>query len=350
MLQDIHFFSAELWDGHLMSRPKYEPEHEFMGNLVHEIETKKPAFAWVQFVFQNADYSDHLLRLKSGLSWFKREAAKPIKRVDGEGKEHSYDRKEVRMEWYRTAEAKMKKIDEATGPTIVMSIRGMWVGGIESLESLTTFANCKDEHDRLMVIPIKDPRTLLWLVKRRMVVHVGEYFDRYNGGGRLRAPSLVLTSEELPYYIHMPAGKVVTRITSLKFGSPETPPRSTKEPEIIIGGRGQEEQQVAEGPSVTFIKTVPVIKETPKEDTMGRLRALASHMRRSFELLYDPSDPSIGTSRYDRPMKILLYSESGRDLLSYQNEVISIYGADFAPIDPVPHYVSKVVEIVAKEA
>ncbi|MGH9918472.1 MAG: hypothetical protein ACRD6W_06360, partial [Nitrososphaerales archaeon] len=158
------------------------------------------------------------------------------------------------------------------------------------------------------------------------------------------------TSEELPYYVHMPAGSVVGSITSLKFGSPETPPRTTKEPEIIIGGRGRGEQRVSEGPSVVFIKTVPVVKETPKEDTMARLRALASHSRRSFELLYDPSDPSISTSRYDRPMKILLYSESGRDLLSYQNQIISIYGADFAPIGPVPRYVSKVAETVVKEA
>jgi hypothetical protein len=59
LLEDVHFFTVELKDGHVMSTPRYEPAGEFIGSLIHEIEYKKPEFAWFQLVFQSADhYSD----------------------------------------------------------------------------------------------------------------------------------------------------------------------------------------------------------------------------------------------------------------------------------------------------
>ncbi len=84
-LSVIHFFTAELRNGHVMSTPRYEPAQEFVGSLVREISSRKPEFAWVQFVFRNFDYHPQLMSLKDGLSYYKRYADTLETKTDSDG-------------------------------------------------------------------------------------------------------------------------------------------------------------------------------------------------------------------------------------------------------------------------
>ena len=76
------------------------------------------------------------------------------------------------------------------------------------------FDHCSDEHDSLAVFQYRDPRMLLELVDRRMVVDISEYFDRYTGS-RMEPPSFLVTPEELQSYIHLPAGEVAESLQLL---------------------------------------------------------------------------------------------------------------------------------------
>ena len=169
-LDSVHFFTVELRNGHVMSTPKYEPAQEFVGSLIHEVSLKSPEFAWVQFVFRNLDYHPQLVSLKAGLSYYRKYADTPETKTDGEGKDYTVERKERSTEWYRSVQEKVKKIDAVKSqPTISMAIRGMWVGDVDTLAGLSAFSNCSDEIDRLAVVPLRDPRMLAWLVKRRVL-------------------------------------------------------------------------------------------------------------------------------------------------------------------------------------
>jgi len=61
----------------------------------------------------------------------------------------------------------------------------------------------------------RDPRMLLELVGRRMVVDISEYFYRHTRS-RLEPPSFVVTPEELQSYVHLPAGETASSLRSLK--------------------------------------------------------------------------------------------------------------------------------------
>jgi hypothetical protein len=217
------FFNVALKNGHIMSRPRYEPEQEFIGNLIHELEQKDPDFAWIQFIFQQVDYSRQLMMLKDELLSYKKFAETP--EVNGQGEPRR--RKELDSEWYRTVELRCKKIDELmSSHQVLLGIQGMWVekgeeaiqGISESLRSapieLSTFQSCRDEIDSLAIFTYRDPRVLLELVRRRFVTDISWYFRKYSGS-RMEPPSLILAAEDLGSYVHLPLGNITQHLSSL---------------------------------------------------------------------------------------------------------------------------------------
>lgn len=220
MIDPYHtlFFNVALKNGHIMSRPRYEPEQEFIDNLIHELEQKDPDFAWIQFIFQQVDYSRQLLMLKDELLSYKRFAETP--EVNGKGETRR--RKELDSEWYRTVELRCKKIDELmSSHQVLLGIQGMWVekreeaihgisGPLRSVPiELSTFQSCRDELDSLAVFTYRDPRVLLELVRRRFVTDISWYFRKYSGS-RMEPPSLILAAEDLGNYVHLPLGNITS--------------------------------------------------------------------------------------------------------------------------------------------
>ena len=98
------------------------------------------------------------------------------------------DRRELHRDYYRQADARMKKVDDiASKPTVTLAIQGMWVGD-KRLEVIATlpFDHCSDEHDSLAVFQYRDPRMLLELIDRRMVEDISEYLAATPGRGSSR--------------------------------------------------------------------------------------------------------------------------------------------------------------------
>jgi DNA helicase HerA-like ATPase/biotin operon repressor len=335
----LHFFTVELKNGHVMSTPKYAPEQEFIGSLVQEVEQKKPEFAWFQFVFRRADYHSHLLGTKAELSAFIKEADTPDTKYDSEGKPYKVERKEKRTEWYRSASGKIKKIDAILSqPTIAMSIRGMWVGDVNELTTLGSFANCTDEVDGLVVVPSRDARILPWLADRR-TVEPEEYLWNYGVKTRRASPSLMLTTAELPSYIHIPTGPVIHSLRSLAdaFGGAVSPPTTKKTPWKIgsVGRRGVEageanrhSEGVEGGFWVASLTHFPALAKSLDEAGASRLKHLASGSDRTFELVY---------SKKEGKTEILVGAETSEDLRRYENLLSSLYGGiSFGDVSLLP--------------
>jgi hypothetical protein len=332
-----------------MSTPKYEPEQEFVGSLVQEVERKKPEFAWFQFVFKSADYHALLLGVKGGLSAFTRLADTPEVKEDSQGT-YEVARKERMTEWYRSAPAKVKKIDAIKSlPTLTMAIRGLWVGDVDELTGLGSFSNCTDEIDGLAVVPLRDPRTLLWLSGRRMV-EPDEYFRNYGVKARRAAPSLMLTADELPYYVHIPTRQVTASLKSLAdaFGGAVSKSTTSRTPWRIGGGRregeeeGDKEEKERKGFRVAAISRMPALKEKLDEAGSSRLRHLASNSRRSFELTYSQE-----SGRTD----LFIGSETSEDLWQYEDLLSSLYGGvSFSDVDLVPSYIRTLADEFVREA
>ena len=336
-LDSIRFFTVELRDGHVMSTPRYEPAQEFTCSLIREVALKGPEFAWVQFVFRNLDCHPQLVSLKAELSYYKKYADTPETKTNGKGKEYTVERKEKGTEWYRSIQEKVKKIDAVKSqPTISMAIRGMWVGDVDALVNLSAFSNCSDEIDRLAVVPLRDPRMLVWLVGRRMLADPAEYLLHYGTMARKASPELLLTTEDLPYYVHLPAGKktVPSLKKALQFGASST----AEKEEVGDGGvpilREDERQETAipgEGPKVASIAELAELDEPLKEDEAAKLRHLSSNVTRSFEVVYD--------RRVEKPAKLLLSSRTGSDLMRFEKQLNGVYSRmDYVEEDQIPPY------------
>lgn len=331
----VHFFDAELKNGHIMSRPKYEPDQEFIGSLVQEIEQRNPEFAWVQFLFRDNNYSSHLLRMNSYLDGFKKYAETPVTKVDSEGKEYKVERKERRREWYRSIPLKMKKIEEALPkPKLVMAVQGMWVGSEKEVMSLNAFAHCRDEIDGLAVRTLHDPRMLRALVRRNFVEDLSDHFASY-GGSRKTPPSLALTTDELPYYIHLPTGAIAGSLRSLAetFGSAVDKSTTKRTPFQIGGGqiaKGEDEAETKDGFPVAALLKFPALEKKLDEASFARLKHLASSSKRTFELAY---------SKEAERTEILVGAEVSGDLQQYEDLLSSLYGGiSFKRTDPIPAY------------
>ena len=335
-LDSVHFFTVELRNGHVMSTPKDEPAQEFVGSLIHEVSLKGPVFAWVQFVFRNLDYHAQLVGLKADLSYYRKYADTPETKTDGEGKEYTVERKERGTEWYRSIQEKVKKIDAVKSqPTISMAIRGMWIGDVDTLSDLGAFSNCSDETDRLAVVPLRDPRMLAWLVRRRVLADPAEYLRHYGTKARKASPELMLTTDELPYYIHIPTGPIIGSLGSLADAFGGAVSRSTtKRTQWRIGGgsqggtEGENEAGKEDGFRVAAVSKIPALKEKLDEAGAARLRHLASNTERTFELTY---------SKESEKTELLIGSETSGDLRRYEDMLSSLYGGiSFREKSPIP--------------
>ena len=342
-LGDIRFFNVTLRDGHLMCRPKHEPEFSFMGSLLQEIERANPEFAWVQMIFKKADYKHDLLLLKSDLHAFLTEAdaGKIHGGMDGEQEYTTYPLK--KREWYRRADAISKGVDSlATLPQLVMEIQGMWVGDREQLKGLHTFKNCVDETglDSLAVFTYRDPRMLKELMWRRLAVDLGEYFGRYHGGGRMEPPSFLLATEDLPYYVHVPAGSFTSMIRSIRFAPPSSVSVESEQGVEVAVFEGSEVDMLPEkkagGMVLLGAPTLPLLTEDFKEDDQkaAMLKQLASVTRRTLELVYDGGKT-----------QVVLGAETAKDLGEYVGLLRSVYGGlDVANVEAVPPYIGRLVQ------
>jgi hypothetical protein len=347
----IHFFTVELRNGHVMSTPRYEPAQEFVGSLVREISTRKPEFAWVQLVFRSFDYHPQLMSLKDGLSYYRRYADTPETKTDNEGKEYTVERKEKGTEWYRSIPEKVKKIDTVKSqPTISMVIRGMWVGDLDALVGIGAFSNCSDEIDRLAVVPLHDPRMLSWLVKRRMLADPAEYIWHYGTMARKVSPELMLTTGDLPYYVHLPTGKkaVASLKDALRFGASSTAKKEeVKDEGVPIFREDKGSEEVAASPSmepkVASVAELPELDQALKEDEAAELRHLSSNIIRSFEVVYD--------RRGEKPAKLLLSSRTALDLTRFESQLNAVYSRmDYMAEDLVPPYLRELAGAVTAHA
>jgi hypothetical protein len=355
MIDPYHtlFFNVALKNGHLMSRPRYEPEQEFIGNLIHELEQKDSDFAWIQFIFQLVDYSRQLMMLKNELLSYKRFAETP--EVNGNGEPRR--RKELDSEWYRTVELRCKKIDELmSSHQVLLGIQGMWVEkGEEAIHGISgplrsvpiefgTFQSCRDELDCLAVFTYRDPRVLLELVRRRFVTDISWYFRKYSGS-RMESPSLIIAAEDLGSYVHLPVGNITEHLSSLlppSFDEEEhnkefttfgvgsglqygDNPYATRRKEnrsnipdllsLPVVEPQAETKTSKDNFHISRMKTIPQINQKLDAEAFSRLKHLPSPYTRSFELLYNRGRTSL-----------LIGSADERDLEAYKRFLVSIYG------------------------
>jgi len=347
------FLNVALKNSHIMSRPRYEPEQEFISNLIHELEQKDPDFAWIQCIFQQVDYSHQLMMLKNELLSYKRFAETPEVNEKGEPRR----RKELDSEWYRTVDLRCKKIDELiSSHQVLLGIQGMWVekseeaihGISESLGStpieFSTFQSCRDELDSLAVFTYRDPRVLLELVRRRFVTDINWYFRKYSGS-RMEPPTLILAAEDLGNYVHLPVGNITDHLSSLlpsefdgeehngeftifgvgsglQYGDNPYATRrkedrsSIPDPLLLPVVEPQAETKTSKGNFyLSRMKTIPQINQKLDAEAFSRLKHLPSSYARSFELLYN-----------EGRISLLIGSADERDLEAYKRSLVSVYG------------------------
>jgi hypothetical protein len=375
MIDPYHtlFFNVALKNGHIMSRPRYEPEQEFIGNLIHELEQRDPDFAWIQFVFQQVDYSRQLMMLKNELLSFKKFAETP--EVNGKGEPRR--RKELDSEWYRTVDLRCKKIDELmSSHQVLLGIQGMWVekseeaihgisGPLRGVPiELSTFQSCRDELDSLAIFTYRDPRVLLELVRRRFVTDISWYFRKYSGS-RMESPSLILVAEDLGNYVHLPVGNITDHISSLlpsefdeeehngeftTFGvgsglnSGDSPYATRRKenrsniPDLLslpVVEPQAETKTSKDNFHISRMKTIPQINQKLDTEAFSRFRHLPSPYTRSFELLYNKGRTSL-----------LIGSADNRDLEAYKRFLVSIYGGfEFVKESTIPSSMRIVLEL-----
>lgn len=308
-------------DAHLMSMPKYQTEQSLIGELIYAIEKAAPKAAWVQFSFMQKDLQAELTDLKLGMQSFKAMAETPIEKIDYDGNPYQVKNKALGTDYYRQAEARMGKIDTVTPlPKLLMSIQGMWVGDEANIYDLP-FSHCYDEVDHLDEFVYKDPRMLVELIERRMVTDITPYIRKY-GGSRLESPSFIITPEELPTYIHLPAPPSSKALSSINWGLTAG--------SIEVGQAWTEEAEKPRALSQMMeVITLPKLEEPLSKEAAPRLKHLYSSVQRTFEILYDNGST-----------KIILTSKSDTDMFQYKSHLESMYG----PIDMVPS--EKVPDVV----
>jgi len=309
----VRFFNVSLRNGVVVSTPSYPEKQAFCAQLIRTIETASPDFAWVQFLFVKSSYGLELIRLKNSLHAAKIAIERPtIDVVSGQER----DRRELHRDFYRQAETRMKRIDDiASKPTITMAIQGMWVEDRDSprpVSTLLPFDHCSDEHDCLAVFEYRDPRMLLELVDRRMVVDISPYLDAFTKS-RLEPPSFMVTPQELQSFVHLPAGEVIRSLHSLKWG--------TSMRLFDRGATGSRKSKKESSPTVAVpsnlvrLAEVPAMETKLEEESVQPLDHLASERVRTLELVY-----RLGQT------EILLSSETPDDMSRYATLLASVYG------------------------
>ena len=226
----------------------------------------------------------------------------------------------------------MKKVDEiVTKPTITMAIQGMWVSDEPDSVYALPFDHCSDEHDSLAIFRYRDPRMLLELVDRRMVVDISEYFDRYTRS-RLEPPSFLVTPEELQSYVHLPAGETAASLRSLEGGtSTRAFVLASIAGEKAISGGG-------DGFSSELVRLVKVPKnEKVLEDaSVQPLAHLAAPTVRTFELVYSGGKT-----------EVLLSAETVEDMGKYAQLLNLVYGSmKYEASDQVPEFLKELPRMI----
>ncbi|MGP8058000.1 MAG: hypothetical protein ACLP9K_10435 [Nitrososphaerales archaeon] len=325
----VRFFNVALKNGIVMSTPAYEEKQTFMANLIRALETSNPEFAWIQFLFLRTNYSAGLVRLKNSIHRTKTAIEQPSMDLVS-GQEH--DRKELYRDYYRRAEARMKKIDEVvTQPTITVAIQGMWAGGERDSINALPFDHCTDEHDCLALFQYKDPRMLLELLDRSMVEDISEYLDGYTKS-RVEPPSFMVTPEELPSYVHLPAGERVGSLASLTWGTfTRGLTRGT-----VGGGAGNSGARDDIATTLVRLARVPKVEKVLEDSGVQPLAHLASGTVRSFEIIYSEGKTDLALS-----------ARTVEDMRGYVDLFDTVYGQlKYERIDPLPGYLRRLPEIV----
>jgi len=304
----VRFFNVSLRNGIVMSAPAYQDKQSFVAHLIRALETSNPDFAWIQFLFVRSDYGTELVRLKNSMHRAKTSIEQPsLDLISGQ----QQDKKQLYRDYYRQTDARMKKVDDVvTQPTITLAIQGLWVSGEPDSMKALPFDHCSDEHDSLAVFRYRDPRMLVELVNRRMVVNITEYFDRFTKS-RLEPPSFLVTPEELLSYIHLPAGEVAESLHSLQAG--------TSNREFAKGNMVEEETvSLQDGNAVSRLlklSKVPRNEMALEDVSIQPLAHLAAPTVRTFELIY-----SGGMT------EVLLSSETVEDVRNYVGLLSLVYG------------------------
>ena len=309
----VRFFNVSLRNGIVVSTPSYREDQAFLGQLIRSMEAANPEFAWVQFLFLRSNYGQDLVRLKNQMHRAKVAMEQPaIDLVSGQ----EHDRRELHRDFYRQTETRMKRIDEvASKPTITLAIQGMWVADKDSMRLISTlpFDHCCDAHDSLAVFEYRDPRMLLELVDRRMVVDISPYLDAFTKS-RLEPPSFIVTPEELQSFVHLPAGEVIRSIHSVNWG---TSMRFFDQGETGSQGleRGVVEPTLTVPSNLVRLAEVPEMIEKLEEQSVQPLDHLASGKVRTLEVVY-----WLGRT------EVLLSSETLDDMGRYATLLASVYG------------------------
>ncbi len=305
----VRFFSVSLRNGIVVSTPSYPEKQAFVAHLIRAIETANPDFAWIQFLFVSSSYGADLIRLKNSMHRAKAVIEQPsLDFVSGQAQ----DRRELYRDYYSRTEARMKKVDDiVTKPTITMAIQGMWVSDEPESVYALPFYHCSDEHDSLTVFQYRDPRMLLELIERRMVVNSWEYLDRYTKS-RLEPPSFLVTPEELQSYVHLPAGETAASLRSLEGGT------STRA--FILASIAGEKAVSGSGDDISSelvrLVKVPKNEKTLEDKSVQPLAHLAAPTVRTFELVYSGGKT-----------EVLLSAETEEDMRRYAGLLVLVYGS-----------------------
>jgi len=330
----VRFFNVSLRNGIVVSTPSYPEKQAFLGHLIRAIETASPDFAWVQFLFVSSDYRSALVRLKNSMHRAKLSIEQPaIDMISGQ----EHDRREMHRDFYRRSDARMKKVDDiATKPTVTLAIQGMWVADKQSSSaSVLPFDHCSDEHDSLAVFQYRDPRMLLELVDRRMVVDISEYFDRYTRS-RMEPPSFLVTPEGLQSYLHLPVGDLAESLHSL-----ESEQSKREYSEGKVEGEGDASVQDSEVASrLVRVMKVPQTEKALEDESIQPLAHLAVSTVRTFELVYS-----------DGKTAVLLSAETVEDMRKYASLLGLVYGGmKFENAEPHPDFLRELPSIVGLTA
>jgi hypothetical protein len=321
----VCFFNFALKDGHFMSRPVYNPQQSLIGEVIHSLERLNPRFAWIQILFARHDYNHLLLHTKTELENYIAFANSPeYDKTSGE----KIRRKEARSQWCKLATSRIRKIEQTLSkPTFSLAINGMWVSGEMQASSDCTdlvqelpFSFCSDDTDRLIPFVYHDPRLLKMLVERRMVTDVSPSVYRYSASSREEPPSLILTPEELPHYIHMPAGPSARALTTIRPAA-HFPSAGTLKAQKLTQVRDEPKSPIEKddakmereaGRVVAELKRIPVLEEAlDEEDEAPRLSQLIPSNPRTFELIYDSEGTLEDGTFKPKPLTSLLLSSSG---------------------------------------
>lgn len=388
------FFNFGLKDGHFMSRPVFDPEQSLVGEIIHALERFNPRFAWIQFLFSQRDCNHLLMYTKSELENYVQFASTP--RYDERSRQR-IPKREMGSQWFKLAQIRIKKLEQTLPkPTVIFAINGMWVAnesnttsGVQQLQELP-FSLCSDEIDRLRVFTYRDPRLLRMLVERRMVTDLSHSIYRYSRS-REEPPSLILTPDLIPHFVHMPTGASANGLVSVRqaahfpvggtLKAKEIMPLdgATKEnnsessPQQIVSKSESKEQleqslpdargksdvdrirEKRKGLMIASLKKIPTLEEPLEEDDAQRLSQIVSKNVRTFEVLYDSRGGLTDGFKEGAVTRVLLSSscETSQDDLEgvYIPEIESVYGKlDYELIrDPRPSFVIRELPENVKE-